>query len=436
MRPVLLVTVLLLVGMAPAHAAWVWVYGGEQHVLLPPEEGRPPWADFADANADGTPDPIITKIELRVEDDEGEPIGRVRLGRTVHLVAVPELGGMELEPLGVTWRLVGPVGAVEVTPEEALGQAAVLGTAPPVFRASYTLPEPPSREFAGDWSVSVEVRVGSASFDTATTTPLALKVLGPRETMPEKVGREVSGGLKGAGREVKEFGEKVAGEIEAWLAAHKKEPLPGALKPVPPRETLGMVERVLRAEGSPPAREAELLAANRATARRSRLGPHRSLLVIPYDRAVTPEEEYRLPVGWVVVEGVRPPGVVDLQAVLPWSYGSGVRAGRVLLEAEPGSAEGNVHLEASDGTPFLTLPARVEWFGRVLWPGETELRVQRHPTPEGDGLVDIRIVSAVPGGAARVDFTLPLVEAEQLPTPASETPTVEPPSTEATTEPT
>ena len=436
MRPSILTAVALLTTVAPAHAAWVWVYGGEKHVLMPPEEGRPPWADFADANGDGTPDPIITKVELRLEADDGQATGRVRLGHTVHLIAVPELGGMELEPLAVTFRLVGPVGPVEVQPDEALRQATVLGTAPAVYTATYTFPEPPSRDFVGEWEASVAVRVGDTAFDTAARSPTALRVLGPRETMPEKVGREVKGGLREAGREVREFGGKVADEFGAWLAAHKKEQIPGALKPVHPRQTLGMVNRVLRAPGSPLAADEGLLAPERATALRSRIGPHRSLLVVPYDSSPAPGADYRLAVGYVVVEGVRPPGVVDLQSVLPWSCDGCVRAGRLLLEAEPGASEGSVHLEASDGTPFLTVPASVEWFGKVIWPGQTELRIQRHPTPEAEGLVDIRLVSAVPGGAARVALTLPLVAAEEAATPAPEGPPTESSSTGTSTEPT
>jgi hypothetical protein len=135
------------------------------------------------------------------------------------------------------------------------------------------------------------------------------------------------------------------------------------------------------------------------------------------------------------MSGLRPPGVADLQTVLPWVGDGCVRAGRIVLEAEPGSTDGSVHLEAADGTHFVTVPAKLEWLGKVLFPGQTELRVQRHPTPETDGLIDIKLVSAVPGGAARVEFTLPLVltfEPAEPPTPPA--PAGEAPST--STEPT
>ena len=74
--------------MAPAHAAWVWVYGGEKHVVMPPEEGQPEWASYPDADDDGKPDPIITNIDLRIESDEGEAISKARVGQTIYLVAV------------------------------------------------------------------------------------------------------------------------------------------------------------------------------------------------------------------------------------------------------------------------------------------------------------------------------------------------------------
>lgn len=435
MRRLALAVMIAGVSAAPSPAAWVWVYGGEKHVLMPPEEGRPPWADFADADRDGTPDPIITKVVLRLEDDEGQPITRIRLGRTVHLVAVPELGGMELEPLSVVFRLAGPLGPVEVPLGEGLVEGGAVGTAPAIYRGSYTLPEPPSREFTGVWNASVEVRVGEAGFDTAARSPMALRVLGPRETMPEKVGREVKGGLREAGREIKEFGEKVAVEVEAWLAAHKKVDIPGALKPVQPRATLGIVDRAVRAPGSPLAADEAILAPKRATALVSRTGPPRSLLVVPLDRAAPPQAGYRLALGYVVVEGVRPSGVADPPPLTPGSAAGEARVVRLVLEAEPGAAEGSVQVEGLDGAPLLTVPARVEWFGRVIWPGEMDLRVLRHPTAEADGLVDIRLVSAVPGGAARVEFTLPLVDAAQ-PAPLPDPPSTETPSTDPATEPT
>lgn len=428
MRRLTLVGTIVLGLAAPAHAAWVWVYGGEKHVLMPPEEGQPPWAGFPDANGDGQPDPVITKVDLRIEDEEGQTISRTRLGKTIRLVAQPELGGMELEPLSVTFRLTGPVGAVEVVPDEALKAAVVLGTAPAIYCASYTFPAPPSREFVGEWQASVAVKVGSTVFDTAERQAMALRVLGPRETTPEKVGRKVRGGLEKAGREVKEFGEKVAEEVEEWVAQQKDVEVPGALKPVQPRQTLGMVHHVVTAPGSPLAGEKSALSAERATGLRSRRGPSRSLLVAPFDVAPEPTTEGWFPLGYVVIGGMRPPGVADLQTALPWVSESGLRAGRIVLEAEPGAADGTVHFQASDPAvagDLVAVPATVEWFNKVLWPGQTQLRVRRHPTPDADGLVDITLVSAVTGGAARVTFALPLVplpESGAPPAPAETAP--------------
>jgi len=429
-RMALAVTIALAL-VAPSHAAWVWVYGGEKHVLMPPEEGQPPWAAFPDANGDGQPDPVITKVELRIEDEEGQAIVRARLGKTVRLVARPELGGMELEPLSVTFRLAGPVGEVEVVPDDALQAAVVLGTAPALYSATYTFPEPPSRDFVGEWEVSVEVKVGSATFDSADRQPVALRVLGPRETTPEKVGRKVRGGLQDAGRKVREFGDRVAGEVEDWIAKQKREDIPGALKPVQPRQTLGMVHRSLTAPGSPLAADESLLSAERAGGLRSRMGPSRSLLIVPFDGASEPTPDGWFPLGYVVISGVRPPGVADLQTLVPWVGDGGLRAGRIALEAEPGAADGTVHFEAADSTvagDLVTVPATVEWFDEVIWPGQTQLRVQRHPTPQADGLIDVKLVSAVSGGAARVEFTLPVValpeasEPPAPPAPSEETP--------------
>lgn len=435
MRRLALAVTIALTLAAPSHAAWVWVYGGEKHVLMPPEEGQPPWAAFPDANGDGQPDPVITRVELRVEDEQGQVIGRARLGKTIRLVAQPELGGMELEPVSVKFRLAGPVGEVEVVPGEGLRGAAVLGTAPAVYSVRYTFPEPPSPEYVGQWEASVEVKVGSAVFDTGARQPVALRVLGPRETTPGKVGRKVSGGLKDAGRKVRAFGEKVAGEVGNWIAEQKKVDIPGALKPVQPRQTLGMVHWVLVAPGSPLVAADRLLSADRAAALRSRSGPSRSLLVVPLDAASEPTADGWSPLGYVVMGGVRPPGAVDLQTALPWVSDGGLRAVRIVLEADPGGADGTVHFEAADPAAqgdLVALPAKVEWFDKVLWPGETQLHVQRHATPEADGLVDVRLISAVSGGAARVEFTLPLValpEAPEPPAPAEPTP--EAPSTSA-----
>jgi len=243
------------------------------------------------------------------------------------------------------------------------------------------------------------------------------------------MGRKVESGLREAGREVKEFGSKVAKEVEEWLAAQKREEAPGALKQVQPRQTLGVVERVLKAPDSPLRASESLLAVERAMALRARLGPQRSLLVVPFDEASQPGSEYWFPVGHVVLEGLRPAGAFDLQTVLPWACDGRIRAARITLEAEPGSAEGSLHLEAADGTPFVTVPAKVEWFGKVLWPGQTELRVQRQPTSDAEGLIDIRLISAVPGGAARIEFTLPLVPSDEPAAPPA-------PAEEGTTTPT
>jgi hypothetical protein len=410
---------------APSQAAWVWVYGGERHVLMPPEEGRPPWADYPDADGNGQPDPIITKVELQIEDEHGQVISRTRLGRMIRLVATPELGGMELEPLKVQFRLAGPVGDVQVDLDEALRSATALGAAPATYAANYTFPSPPAQGFVGDWQASVVVKVGAASLDTGAQ-PVPLKVLGPRETTPEKVGRQVSGGLREAGRHVREFGSRIASEVEEWLAQQREELPPGALRDVQSRQTLGMVHQVLKAPGSPLAADEARLAVERATAVRSRTSPRRSLLVVPLDASAQPIADRWFALGYVVMSRLRPPGVADLQTVLPWACDGCMRAGRIVLEAEPGSADGNVHLEAADGSHFVTVPARVEWVGKVLFPGQTELRVTSQPAEGVDGLVDIRLVSAVPGGAVRAGFTLPLVPVDEPePTPASPAPTEE-----------
>lgn len=413
-----MVIVLLAVSVfnEPGAAAWVWVYGGEKHVLLPPEEGEPPWARFPDSNGDGKPDPVITEVHLRIEDTEGRAINRTRLGRTIRLVATPELGGLELEPLSVTFRLSGPAGDAKLVPDRALQEATVLGTAPAIYVATYTLPEPPSLEFVGEWQASVQVKVGETVFDTAARHRVTLVVLGPRETTVEKIGRTVRGGLELARSEVKELGEKVA-SVEAWLQKQRKEPPPGALKPVQPRQTLGMADKALRAPNSPLTGDAALLGVRRATALRSRSGPPRSVLVMPLDKPAAPRPDGRLLVGYAVLEGLIAVGTADSQPVASWACEGCIHALRLVLETEPGAADGNIHLETPEGTLLATIPTTVERFRRVLWPGQTELHVQRTTGGEAQATVCVTMISAVSTGAVRVRFLLPLVPLTEPPTP-------------------
>jgi hypothetical protein len=389
-----------------AQAAWVWVYGGERHVVMPPEEGQPAWAAYPDADGDGRPDPIITKVDLRIQNDAGEPIARTRLGREIRLVATPELGGMELDRLVVRFRLAGPGGDLPLTLDEPLREPTVVGTAPPVYAARCVLPPPPGREFAGDYQASVRVELQGVVLDTRDS-PVPLRILGPRETMPERIGRKVRGPLRQAGRGVRELGEKVAGEVEAWLAEQK--PQPGHLHDVQRRQTLGMLDRVLQAPGSPIKAVEGDLGLPRAAALRSLKPPEHSVLVVPFDRAQALEADRWYPMGFVVLNGLRPPGITDLSTVLPWSCEGCIRAGRLVLEAQPGDVEGRIHLEAADGHHFVSAPARLEWFNRLPFPREVELHMRTQPAADRGGLVETHIDSAVPGGAVRAEFDLPVV---------------------------
>lgn len=401
------VSALLLVAALPCtgHAAWLWVYNGEKHVVMPPREGQPEWASYPDANDDGKPDPIITHIDFRVESQNGEPVGKSRVGETIHLVAAPELGGLELETLTVRFHLTGPRGEVEVAPEDAIRNPRPLGTAPAIYRATYAIPEEPVEDHVGEYEATVDVELGSARSTPEMTSIVQLRVVGPRETTPERIAREVRAGLQRAGEELSDFGERVAREVGAWLDEKTQPPPPGTLHVVHERATRGMIEKFVEGPAGPPAADRDALARDRGAALQSRTGPARSVLVVPFENAREALPDGSSPIGYLAMGGLRPSGPAGGQAL---SDEDELTCYRIVLQ---GNAEGEteVGILSADATRLVALPVRAGWFNRLPWPRESYLKSEREPGPDTDGLISVELVSAVGGGAVRAVFTLPVV---------------------------
>ncbi|MGQ9730162.1 MAG: hypothetical protein ACUVX8_02725 [Candidatus Zipacnadales bacterium] len=402
----------VIVFSAPSYAAWIWLYNGEKYVMLPPEEGQPAWTSQPDTDGNGRPGPVIAGVNLRIENEEGQRVTRIRLGRTVRLIAVPELGGLETEPLTVRFHLTGIKGELELSPDPAIAEETLLGNAPPIFTAECTLPSEGGDDLAGDYEATVEIQVGGVKLASDRSAATRLRILGSRESIREKVKRKIAPSIRKAGREVRQFAEEVAADLEEWWALKKGPQIPGALKDVQPRQTLGMIDRLVNVQSSRLAADRTSLAPERAMALRSRSTPLRSLVVIPFDTPQEPLSANLFPIGYMALTGLRISDGVDLTSMLPGTGEEGVWVSRLLLAAEPRAANGLIHFEAADGTHFLTLPTEVEWFGRVLFPGETHLDVKRQPTPTSAGMVKVKLISAIPGGAVRVLFTLSLLPSE------------------------
>jgi len=408
LRSLLLVVLVWVCCVAPTHAAWVWVYEGEKHVVMPPAEGQPEWASYPDANGDGKPDPIITNIDLRIEDDQGEAITKARVGQTIYLVAVPELGGLEMETLTVRLRLSSPSGDLAVVPDEPIRKPTALGAAPSTYRAQYAIPEEPVAEHVGQYEATVEIELGAARSTPAMTSVVELRVVGPRETLPEKVAREVKMGLTRAGEEISKFGQRVATEVGAWVERTKQPPPPRALQVVHERQTRGMVEELLQEPAGIAAADRERLALDRGAALRSKTGPPRSVIVVPFDAAGEMDSDGSSPIGYLATSGLRVPGPAGAEEQ---PAPASAHCYRLLLESAA-EDEVTVGIRLADGTPLLSLPVEAKWFNSLPWPGESALKVERHPDADTDGLVTAELVSAVTGGAIRALFTLPIVPAE------------------------
>jgi hypothetical protein len=372
---------------------------------MPPEEGQPEWASYPDADEDGKPDPIITHIDFGIENDKGETASKARVGETIHLVALPELGGLELETLTVRFRLAGPRGEVEVQPEEAIRQPGPLGTAPAIYRAQYAIPEEPVEDHVGQYEATVEVELGSARSTPEMTSVAQLRVVGPRETTPEKIARRVRTGLQKAGEEVSEFGQRVARKVEDWLEETTQPPPPGALHVVHDRAARGMIEAFVAGPTGPPAADAAALARDRGAALRSKTGPARSVLVIPFDSTRKALPDGSSPIGYLAMGGLRLSGPAGSQPL------TAEGAPTCYPLALQGSAEGEIEVAvlSADATPLVVLPAQVQWFNKVPWPRQSYLKVEREPDAEADGLISVELVSPVHRGAVRVVFTLPVV---------------------------
>lgn len=401
---------LLLLGVpvVSADAAWIWVYDGEKHVVMPPAEGRPAWSQYPDADADGEPDPIITSLVLRIETEAGESAAKTRVGKSLHLTAQPELGGLELEPVSVTFHLAGPNGEVEVTPDQPLRGELTLGTAPAVYHAYYEIPEEPVEDQVGDYELTVDLAVGGATPRPGSVEPARIRAVGPRESTSEKVKVRVKEGLDRAKAEIREFGRDIRNELKDFIAEAGEGPPPGSLRDVHRRETLGMAEKLAAIPTSPLAPERKALGLERAWALKSRKGPFRSLLVVPYDMPQPLLEGGWIPLGRVAMTGLLVPGAPDPAEASPGPQGQ-LTSYRLALEMEPGDVEGYVNLLADDGSSVARLPTEAEWFAKMVFPDETHARQKRHPGHEEGGLVIVKLVAPLPTGCVRVEFDLPVV---------------------------
>jgi len=407
--PALAIAVFLALA-APAPAAWVWVYDGNKHVVLPPAEGQPPWASYPDANADGRPDPIITRLSLRVENDKGESVSRVRMGQTVYVVATPELGALEEEPLTVRFHLTGPNGEVAVDPAADIAGTVPLGTAPPVYRASHTVPVESPGEPAGDYQATVEVRLGGATLPANAVPSAHLQVLAPREPTVEQVERTVHTGLTKAGEEIGKFVKRFGRGIGSALGLVGG-PGPGMLHEAHEREARGMARDATQAAGAQlPDRAA--LSPGRAAAVHTVNGPLRSLVAVPLGQVQDPLAEGWVPLGYLALQGLRPKD--------SWSPGATVPARvrpfvlyRLALRAEPGKRQGTIGVLAADGARVGELPAKVKWDRRLESPGTCTVRTVRHLNAQGEGRIGVEVIAAVVEGVARAEFVLPVVARDE-----------------------
>jgi hypothetical protein len=236
------------------------------------------------------------------------------------------------------------------------------------------------------------------------TSTTQLRVVGPRETTPERIAREVRAGLRKAGEELSDFGERVAREFETWLEEKTQPPPPGALHIVHERATRGMVEEFVTGATGPPDADRDALARDRGAALQSKTGPARSVLVVPFETAREALPDGSSPIGYLAMGGLR----------LSGPRAEGAPAGdestcyRIVLQ---GNAEGDteVGILSVHATPLVALPVRAKWFNKLPWPRESYLKEERQPASDTDGLVSVELVSAVRGGAVRVIFTVPVV---------------------------
>ncbi|HJN16069.1 MAG TPA: hypothetical protein QGH10_11280 [Armatimonadota bacterium] len=408
MRNTLWALMAAVIAASPSHAAWVWVYEGERHVVMPPEVGQPAWASYPDDDDDGRPDSVVTNVRLRIENEAGDAISKIRVGKTIRLIAEPELGGLETETLTVQFYLRGPGGAMPVVPADSIREAQPLGTAPATYRAMYAIPEEPVALHAGDYEASVEITLGNATMPAGVDDPVALRIAGPRESTTDKVERKVRRGLEKAGHKVKEFGEGVFDDVsETWSEATAGPP-PGSLRQVQPRETAGIATRLSELPTSPLAPERDALAIDRAGALRSKKGPARSVLFIPYDepRELTPEGW--IPLGQVLMTGLRISTLSDGPKSVAWTLDR-VTGCRVALEMEPMDTEGYVHFLAPGGESVGRIPADAEWFGGMVFPSDTHINQKRHPDTEDGGLVKVKMVVPLTKGSVRAAFEVPVI---------------------------
>ena len=395
-----------LVLVAPTHAAWVWVYEGNKHVVLPPAEGQPPWASYPDTNGDGRPDPVITGLSLRVEDDKGALVSRVGMGQTVHFVATPELGALEGEPLMVRFHLTGPKGEVAVAPAADLAGAVPVGTAPAVYRASHAVPVGSPAEPAGDYQATVELRLGEVTLPASAVPSARLRVVAPREPTVEQMERAVHTGLAKAGEQVGEFAKRLGRGVGSALGLVAG-PRPGVFHEAHERETFGMARDATQAAGAQlPDRAA--LSPGRAAAVRTVNGPLRSVLAVPLGQAQDPLAEGWLPLGYLALQGLRPKDAWSPGAIVPARVRPFVLY-RLALRAEPGKRQGTIGVLAADGARVAELPAKVEWARRIEWPGTCLVRTAQHLSDQGEARMFVQVIAAVVDGAARVEFVLPVV---------------------------
>ncbi len=392
----------------PAHAAWVWVYDGNKHVVLPPETGQPPWASYPDTNGDGRPDPIVTKVALRVQNEKGESVARVSAGQTVTLAAVPELGGLEEEPLTVRFHLAGPKGEVAVEPAAEIKQTVPLGTAPAVYRAQYAIPA----DQTGTYEASVEVTVGSVSLPAEMAPKVQFQAVAPHEAPTKQMARAVRKGLSDTGGKISKFTGRVAAGARDVFDVGRNAVSPGVLEEVQERQTAGMVKDATHAAGAQ-LPDRDTLSGERAAAVHSVKPPIQSVLVVPAGKAEADIEGGR-PLGWVAFQGLRPAGQPWEGRIVP-AEGRPFVLYRLVLKAEPNAAQGQVRLLAADGSSVAELPATLKWEKRLPWPGTCLVHAVKHPVEanEGQGSVAVTAIAAVAEGAVRAEFTLPIRTSER-----------------------
>jgi hypothetical protein len=392
--------------LGPADAAWVWVYEGNKHVVLPPGEGQPPWASYPDADGDGRPDPIITKVTLRVENTQGEAVARVRVGQTIQLVAVPELGALEEEPLTVRFHVTGPRGEAAIEPDPDIQRAVAVGVAPAVLRASCTIPAEPAADYAGEYQATLDLTLGKAVLPEASAPVAKFRVVAPREPLTEKVKRAVSKGMDRAAEDVNKAAQRVAKDVALALDFDRGTWPADVLYDVHERETWGLARQTTHGPPTPVPDETAL-APKRAAAIQTVKPPLRSVLVVPVGIAQEPVAENAYPVGWLGLQGLRPSGVRGLGAIVP-AKGRPFVLYRVVLKGKPGTPEPQVLLMAADGAQVLELTARVKPLARIRYPGRCSLRALKRLGEEVESEVQTILLAPTVDGIARVEFVLPV----------------------------